>query len=343
MNDDPARQDHVSIDVPSTGPTADVLDARYMRRWHVRGAIRYAIALLIMLAASAVNETISLSVVAVLLGAACVVGVIRLVLASTRLDSRRWSLLLWPVATCASLSVLHSVSEATSALLSGLIVLAFQFIGITQPRGRGLWFILPAALLFIQLLDVSGREALVRLPIAMLVWLVVCEVPARLIGDLRATQVELATSAATDSLTGLLNRSRLSAHLADAGATGAVAVLDIDNFKAYNDARGHGAGDVALTDFATMLTSNTRPADRVFRYGGEEFLVIFTRSTTAEAGEILDRFARVWADHESGLTFSAGIADGGDEAVREADGLLYQAKRSGRNRVLTAERARNTP
>src|SRR5690606_19344075 len=133
-------------------------------------------------------------------------------------------------------------------LLIGLIVLAFQFIGLTQPPGRGLWFLLPAAGLFLVVTEMAARDAVVRLPISMLIWLVVCEGPARLLGELRDKQSALERLATTDALTGLLNRSRLEAHLRLVGTTGAVAIIDLDRFKDFNDQRGHIAGDLLLMD-----------------------------------------------------------------------------------------------
>ncbi len=318
-------------------PLVDLDEPGQVTAWHRRGALRFTIGLAIMLTASVVTGVASLSVTVVLAGAAVVTAGAFAVMTIAGLATLRWTLLLWPISTCATLGVLHTVSEVTGALLVGLIVLAFQFVGITQPRGRGLWLLLPAAGLFLHLTELSARDAVVRLPIVMLVWVVVSEVPARLLGELRDKQRELERLAVTDALTGLLNRSRLDADLVSAGKRSAVAVIDLDHFKDFNDARGHVAGDVALIDFATTLSANTRNDDRVFRYGGEEFLVIFARSTSAEAAVILDRFAEAWAQHESGLTFSAGVADGGTDAVSKADALLYQAKREGRNRVLTSQ------
>ncbi|WP_332642585.1 GGDEF domain-containing protein [Aeromicrobium sp.] len=307
--------------------------------WHRRGALRFSIALVIMVTASAVTGAMSYAVVGVMVGAAVVATAAFTLLTRSGISARRWTLLLWPVATCSTMGVLHSVSDFSAALLVGLIVLAFQFVGITQPSGRGLWLMLPAALLFLHITELSGRDAAVRLPIAMLVWLVVSEVPARLLGELRDKQRALEQLAATDALTGLLNRSRLEAHLEIADDSSAVAVIDIDHFKAFNDAHGHIAGDLALMEFADALRAGTRGIDLVFRYGGEEFLVIFARTTTAEAADILDRFAESWAARGSGITFSAGVAAGGEDAVSAADQLLYKAKSQGRARVLTAERA----
>ena len=317
----------------------DFNDPEHIAVWHRRGAMRFSTAIVIMLTAEIVTLTISFAALVALLGAACVAYAAFRVLTHLGLADQRWTLLMWPVATCSTLGVLHAASSDTGTLLQGLIVLAFQFIGITQPRGTGLLFMIPASVLFLQLTEMSACDAVVRLPIALLVWLVVCEVPARLLGELRDKQRTLELLATTDSLTGLLNRSSLEAQLAMAENSGAVAVVDLDHFKTFNDTYGHLAGDRVLADFAGVLRSTPRSVDAVFRYGGDEFVVIFRKATTAEAADILDRCAEAWAGHSSGLTFSAGIAAGGDNAVKVADELLYKAKHEGRARVLTFERS----
>lgn len=334
------RLNYMSISLPAFlgSPRAAVdSESGQVLQWHTRGQLRYTAGLLLMLAASIVTSTAWPEPTAVLLCGGVLAAVARFALVRSRIGDRRWTLLLWPVATCATLSVLHIVSDEAGLLLSGLIVLAFQFVGISQPPGRGLWLMIPAAALFIQLTELTAREAVVRLPIAMLVWLVVSEVPSRLIDELRVKQRELEELATTDSLTGLLNRSRLEEHLSDAGKLSAVAVIDLDHFKDFNDANGHIAGDIVLRDFAAILRANTRATDRVFRYGGEEFLVIFSGTTVAEAAWILGRCADEWSERNPAFTFSAGIAEGGAEAVKQADELLYIAKRDGRARVLTAD------
>ncbi len=306
-------------------------------QWHVRGQLRHLAGLLIMLAASIVTGTAWPGPAVVLASAALLAAAARYVLVVAGIADRRWTLLLWPVATCSTLSLLHVASGEAGLLLSGLIVLVFQFIGISQPPGRGLWLVVPASAVFIQMTEISTEEALVRLPIAILVWVGVSEVPSRLISELHVKQRELEELAVTDSLTGLLNRTRLEEHLADAGRLSAVAVIDLDHFKDVNDANGHLAGDLVLRDFAAILRSNTRATDSVFRYGGEEFLVIFSGTTVSEAARIIGRCAEEWSERNPAFTFSAGIAEGGTEAVKQADDLLYNAKRDGRARVLTSD------
>ncbi|KNX41247.1 putative diguanylate cyclase YdaM [Roseovarius tolerans] len=124
-----------------------------------------------------------------------------------------------------------------------------------------------------------------------------------------------------------------------------VIVADIDHFKGFNDCHGHFAGDQALRQFATLLAGNCRGGDLVARFGGEEFVIVL-RGTGADQGRaIADRLAdRVRAspiyvgERSLSLTASFGVAawtPGGDmdHAIQQADGALYRAKNSGRDRV----------
>ncbi|MFM0238677.1 GGDEF domain-containing protein [Paraburkholderia phytofirmans] len=128
----------------------------------------------------------------------------------------------------------------------------------------------------------------------------------------------------------------------------ALAIIDIDSFKAVNDNYGHAAGDQVLSHFATFVARNLRVGDVFGRLGGEEFGVLCPATTTAEAVSLLDRLrgrlAGAAADElPRGLryTFSVGVDQlRRDESLAQlmarADGALYAAKASGRNRVMAA-------
>jgi diguanylate cyclase (GGDEF)-like protein len=163
------------------------------------------------------------------------------------------------------------------------------------------------------------------------------------------------TMALTDALTHLPNRRRLEDDLATETAMStrydrplAFAMLDVDHFKAYNDTLGHQAADVALQELAGVLRRSVRAGDVVYRYGGEEIAVVM-RETTAEAGhQLAERLRGAVEHHFTGpdqprpVTISAGVAaipehgQTAAELVAAADAALYEAKRSGRNRVRTA-------
>lgn len=128
----------------------------------------------------------------------------------------------------------------------------------------------------------------------------------------------------------------------------AMAIIDIDSFKAVNDNHGHAAGDQVLSHFAVFVARNLRTGDVFGRLGGEEFGVLCPATTAAEAVSLLDRLrTRLAATPPNGLprglryTFSVGVDQlRRDESLAQlmarADGALYVAKASGRNRVMAA-------
>jgi diguanylate cyclase (GGDEF)-like protein len=162
---------------------------------------------------------------------------------------------------------------------------------------------------------------------------------------------ELRRAAERDSLTGLQNRRMCWADLAvtvpeaTPAQPVAVAVLDIDNFKAVNDAHGHRVGDRVLCHVADRLHRSIRETDRLYRVGGDEFVVVLPGAGLTEAVAVLERtLAAVRRSRAKlpGVTLSAGVAeaprDGGDaDAIfRAADDALYAVKGTGRNRVVSA-------
>jgi diguanylate cyclase (GGDEF)-like protein len=129
----------------------------------------------------------------------------------------------------------------------------------------------------------------------------------------------------------------------------ALAMIDLDFFKRVNDTYGHGFGDLVLKTTASVLLSNARESDLVFRYGGEEFLMIFTHTTGEQAMAKLDQIRRKIETTEIShgevsvsVTMSAGIATfpthgaSSSELLKRADDALYIAKREGRNRIELA-------
>lgn len=159
--------------------------------------------------------------------------------------------------------------------------------------------------------------------------------------------------AVTDQLTGLLNRHALpeifakECNRAHHNKTGiAVILMDIDYFKSVNDTYGHPAGDNVLRHVAAVCRTMVREYDFVFRYGGEEFLLLLPvadkNDVAPMAERIRERIARTPWTYETGsiaLTASFGAAyfpdDGEDisDVLKKADDALYHAKKSGRNRV----------
>jgi two-component system chemotaxis response regulator CheY len=190
---------------------------------------------------------------------------------------------------------------------------------------------------------------------------------ARLLVALRVTTLHadlahyrkvLSRQARTDPLTGLYNRLKLSEDLEQLHARSArygeeysVAMCDVDNFKSYNDIYGHQAGDLALRNVAAALLGQVRKSDGVYRFGGEEFLLVLPRQGLADAKTLLERaldaVRKLQIEHRgdpSGeLRLSAGISMYGarhavdaDTLLGEADTALYTAKAAGRDRVEAA-------
>lgn len=150
----------------------------------------------------------------------------------------------------------------------------------------------------------------------------------------------------TDGLTGLRNRTGLQAEAKHLGAHYSLAFFDIDHFKSINDNYGHAAGDAVISGIAQRLIEGFPASSLLSRLGGEEFVAVVPDMP-------LDDFAALCEDYRSAVQARAFVADGvsinvtisigvstprGDEAfekvMHRADGALYKAKASGRNRVV---------
>jgi diguanylate cyclase (GGDEF)-like protein len=158
--------------------------------------------------------------------------------------------------------------------------------------------------------------------------------------------------ALTDPLTGLVNRRALFAIYGnrDIPVNTALIIFDLDGFKQVNDRYGHEMGDKVLVEFARVLRENYRSTDTAARLGGEEFVLVMPNSSDRAAKRVAERIRKEFAESAIPLpykdsfycTVSAGFALAGQQEmaleylIREADAALYQAKRSGRNRVLPA-------
>lgn len=164
-------------------------------------------------------------------------------------------------------------------------------------------------------------------------------------------------NANTDALTGLGNRHAMEDEF-QAGIercrkhreTASMIMIDVDNFKSFNDQFGHVAGDRALTAVARVLRKQFRSCDKLVRYGGDEFAVLLPGVAKAEALEVADRVRiAVNGDYKTNMdsliripiAVSMGVAELNPEGtfeslVHEADAALYRAKRAGRNRVVSS-------
>ena len=157
-----------------------------------------------------------------------------------------------------------------------------------------------------------------------------------------------------DQLTGVLNRRGMDDMFAKEIARAerhdsplCVALLDIDNFKKLNDSLGHQAGDQALIHLATVCRDTLRPQDTVARYGGEEFVILLPDTKLPEASHAITRLQReltkrffLHANDKVLITFSAGVTafiatDDPASALKRADEAMYEAKQTGKNRVIS--------
>ncbi len=157
----------------------------------------------------------------------------------------------------------------------------------------------------------------------------------------------------TDQLTGIANRYGMLPRLEQererirrTGEHSCIAMFDLDHFKHINDTYGHQAGDIVLQELADFIREHLRRYDHLYRYGGEEFLLLLPGTTQEQAKRIVDRLRRGQAKHPVNIgqdkviqvTSSFGIAVlEPDEAIQitveRADQAMYAAKQAGRNRT----------
>ena len=170
---------------------------------------------------------------------------------------------------------------------------------------------------------------------------------------LYANQINIMDSKERDALTGLLNRQTFELRLMQVtqlgqqeGATAWVGSMDIDHFKRVNDTYGHLYGDEVLLHFAQLMERHFRYTDFLFRFGGEEFIVLLTNTDTDGAREALERFRQVISNFDfpavGRVTVSIGftqIQSGvlPTTLVDWSDKALYHAKEHGRNQVVFFE------
>jgi len=170
---------------------------------------------------------------------------------------------------------------------------------------------------------------------------------------LQAELSQLSEKVSIDQLTGVLNRHGLDEAMlreisrAQRGGSLCVALLDIDNFKHFNDSYGHHVGDTALQHLAKVIQDTLRPTDIAARFGGEEFVILLPDTNIDDAVETISRLQRALTkqfflgnNERLLITFSAGVAlfketEEQVEVLNRADQAMYLAKKSGKNRVMT--------
>jgi len=166
-------------------------------------------------------------------------------------------------------------------------------------------------------------------------------------------QIELSKLAAKDGLTGAWNRRSLDDDIAQLLSkhqrkpiTASLIIMDLDHFKSINDTYGHGVGDEILIKIAELLRSVVRVSDQIYRYGGEEFVLIAENANIEDAAIIAEtirsRVEKSRLFEKRQVTISLGVAELSQASTAQgwldlADGALYQAKNEGRNRFCLAQ------
>ncbi|WP_369602682.1 GGDEF domain-containing protein [Hahella sp. SMD15-11] len=166
-------------------------------------------------------------------------------------------------------------------------------------------------------------------------------------------------AAMTDALTGAGNKRAFDYNLHREVALArrhrtelSLIMFDVDWFKRINDTYGHAAGDEVLREMSELVRDNLRQTDQLFRFGGEEFVVLLGKTNLPQARLVAERIRTAVANYtflkgkeDIRTSISAGIThlqagDTRDTLIRRADDALYEAKRSGRNRVMAAAQPR---
>lgn len=245
--------------------------------------------------------------------------------------------LAFPVSAWIALTVLGTATHGIAASYSGLYVLWFAYLGLTQPAGTSLWLAPVASGTYVVAWGGWSESLAARLLIAVSVWLLLAELLAALVHRQRLMTDELRRLAHIDALTNLANRRDLDLRMASAAPGDALVICDLDNFKQLNDTQGHAAGDRVLAEFGMVVRSCLREFDYAARYGGEEFALLLPATSESQAAIMLARLRECWALLQPAVTFSSGIAScrSGNspvETLAAADRALYAAKAAGRNR-----------
>jgi diguanylate cyclase (GGDEF)-like protein len=174
-----------------------------------------------------------------------------------------------------------------------------------------------------------------------------------MISSLTKQVQELEESSNLDSLTKVFNRRALTTYLTKICTKGNIhsnlhlLILDIDDFKLINDTHGHIAGDKILIFIANLLRKTLRDGDKVFRYGGEEFIITLNRIDEDKCKEIGHRILKLISSNQLiykgtalNVTMSIGATkyqagDAPDNIINRADKALYKSKHNGKNQMNT--------
>jgi diguanylate cyclase (GGDEF)-like protein len=270
----------------------------------------------------------------------------------------------------------HPERVSASAIVATMLLIGVGVALSGGPRSVALpWLVLPAAMvaarfrsrvviaaLALTIVITLGATLAVhpqwtlRDPASLVATLALLAGVVSIVLALQAAELHHRGEAMIDPLTGLFNRNALAPRFAELTHQARLTrepvcllLCDVDNFKSINDEHGHARGDAALCDTAYELRKRLHSFDLVYRYGGEEFLVVLPglgRDAGRDVAERLRRAVEQVRPAGIGVTLSIGVSAASGERVeyeslfKAADEALYRAKRGGRNRVMTAPPAR---
>jgi diguanylate cyclase (GGDEF)-like protein len=263
-------------------------------------------------------------------------------------DLPQQCLLVFPLILVITEIALAGRTDGVSAYYTGFFTLGFVYIGLTQPRGTSFGFVLVVVPSWIYSQQGLAGHVWIRVTVATVIWILVGEVVAGYASVHKARSDVLRQTAHTDILTGLASRLVLTQRIDSFIATtqvdeASLLVLDLDGFKAVNDAYGHSVGDELLVAVGRRIRANVSADDVIARLGGDEFAVLLERCTPGEAilvgQRLIDSVARP-IDLTRGsvaLTASVGIVDltacaNAQDALGDGDVAMYEAKLAGKNR-----------
>jgi diguanylate cyclase (GGDEF)-like protein len=258
------------------------------------------------------------------------------------------TLLVFPLILAVTEITLAAHTHGVAAYYTGFFTLGFIYIGLTQPRGTSFGFVLVIVPCWIYSQQGLVGHIWIRVSVATVIWILVGEVVAGYASVHKARSDVLRQTAHTDILTGLASRPVVTQRIDRFISTAEVAeasllVLDLDGFKAVNDAYGHSVGDELLVAIGQRIRANVSADDVIARLGGDEFAVLLERCTPGQAilvsQRLIDSVARPIALTRGSVavTASVGIVDlstcaNAQDALGDGDVAMYEAKLAGKNR-----------
>lgn len=233
----------------------------------------------------------------------------------------------------------------SGALWSYPVVLLFHFA--LSRRVANVYCLLQLVGTSLMVYQLAGLDATVRYFVTLLLTILLINLALNIVDDLHH---RLVAQSCVDPLTGAYNRRHMESCLDHAiarsrrdGTPASLLLIDIDHFKRINDSHGHAAGDQVLREMVAVINGHARQRDLLFRTGGEEFLLLLPDTHEDDALRLAEALrvavAGQFCTHAAPVTVSIGVSErrrdeSMDAWLKQADDALYQAKETGRNRVV---------